>query len=146
MPDDFEILPRGVKHLDDVGIGHQLEKRREVQIFGDGVNSEGVIVAGKLDHADLWPKSRLAEKFRIDSDEGIFGEGLAKGRQCAGIGDKAHEIFFNPCPAPRLGLEALVFWFEAPSSRKPMPRKTRDPFTRTGFSAKPQENFPELDK
>ncbi len=115
IPDDFQVLPGGMEDLDDVGVGHQLEKRREVQPFRDGVDGGGVIVAGDLDDADFWPKGRFAEKFRIDGDEGVFGKGLANGGQSAGIRDEAHEIFLIQA---RRGARAssdeidrrLIFW------------------------------------
>ena len=77
VPDDFDILPRGVKDLHDIFIGHQLEEGLEVETFGQGVDRRRAIVAGDLDHADLRPKRRLTEKFRIDGDKGILGESLA---------------------------------------------------------------------
>ena len=93
MPDDFEILPRRVEHLDHVRIGHQLEKGRHIKAIGKRVDGDRPLLAGELDHADLRPEGGLPQEFGIDGDVSEFREGLANGRQFAGICDKAHEIF-----------------------------------------------------
>ena len=93
MPDDLDVLPGGVKDLDHVVVGHQLEKGREIEIFGERVDGDGVIVAGELDHADLGPERGLAQKFGIDRHVGVFRESLTIGGQFGGICDEAHEGF-----------------------------------------------------
>ena len=49
--DDLDILPGGVKDLDDLLVAHQFEERLKVEIRRLGVNDHGFVRACQLDNA-----------------------------------------------------------------------------------------------
>jgi hypothetical protein len=51
LPEDFDVLPRGVKHLDHAGVGHQREQRREIDVGGERVDRQRLVVGRHLDDA-----------------------------------------------------------------------------------------------
>jgi hypothetical protein len=69
FPEDLEVLPGGVEHLDDVIVGHQLQQRLEVEPWGEGVDRHRFVVGGELDDAQDRPERRLAQEFRVDGHE-----------------------------------------------------------------------------
>ncbi len=44
IPDDFEILARGVEHLDHVAVRHQRKKRGEIQTFRQSIDRDGFCI------------------------------------------------------------------------------------------------------
>ncbi len=83
MPDDLDVLPAGMEHLLHLLIAHQGEERREVQPFRKGIDDDGLVDAGHLNHAELRPEGRLTQELGVDSDEVVAGEALAGG--CQGL-------------------------------------------------------------
>ncbi len=90
MPDDFDVLARGVEDLDDVTIDHQLEEGCQIDIVGEAVNQRDLFGAGDLDEAELRPVSGLAHEFRVDRNEGFFGKAIAQGGKRLSRGDPVH--------------------------------------------------------
>ena len=52
VPDDFNVLPRGVEYLDDLLVGQKVEKRREVDPRRQRVDHESLVRRGDLGHAE----------------------------------------------------------------------------------------------
>ncbi len=74
MPDDLDVLARGVEHLHHALVGHQREEGREVQPRRFRVDDHRFVAAGDLDDAELRPVGRLPHELGIDGDEGVAGE------------------------------------------------------------------------
>ena len=79
-----------MEDLQDLGIGHQLVERGEVDAFGQRVDRRGVLGARHLGQAELGPVGALAHELGVDGDELGVGQGLAEGRQVVGRGDEFH--------------------------------------------------------
>ena len=58
MEDDLDILPRGMEDLDDIGVGHQREKRSEIEPGRLRIDDHGQVGPGHLDQAELRQASR----------------------------------------------------------------------------------------
>ena len=69
LPEDLEVLPGGVEHLDHVLVGHQLQQRLEVEPLGERVDRQRLVVGGELDDAEDRPERRLAQEFGVDGHE-----------------------------------------------------------------------------
>src|SRR5690606_24139519 len=69
MENDLDVLPRGMKNLDDCLIGHQREKRLEVYSGRQGIDEGGDTRRGQLDQAEFRPEGGLADEFGVDGDE-----------------------------------------------------------------------------
>ena len=71
MHDDFDVLARGVEHLQHRLIGHQVEERFQVDAGGQRVDHDGFLRAGHLDHAEQGIIGRLTQKFGVDGDDRV---------------------------------------------------------------------------
>ena len=43
MPNDLNVLACRVEHLEHALVRHQLEKRRQIQTLGEGINDDGFV-------------------------------------------------------------------------------------------------------
>ena len=77
LPEDFEVLPGGVEHLDHVLVGHQLQQRLEVESGSERVDRHRFVVGGELDNAKNRPERRLAQEFGVDRHERRARQALA---------------------------------------------------------------------
>lgn len=82
VPDDLDVLPGGVEHLEHGRIAHQGEKRRQIEAGSERVDQKDLFGTGELHDAQLRPERTFAQEFRVDGDEGEarqmvagFGEG-----------------------------------------------------------------------
>ncbi len=90
VPDDFDVLARGVEHLQHALIAHQFEEWREVDAGRQRIDHHGLVGARHLRHAQQRIVGGLAQKFGVDGDEGMFGEALAGRGQFVRRGDQFH--------------------------------------------------------
>ena len=90
VPDDLQILPRGVKHLHHALVGHQSEEGLEGDAGVQGIDQRLVLGAGELDEAQPRPVGLLAYEFRVDGHEVVLAEPLAELGELVGGGDQAH--------------------------------------------------------
>ena len=92
VPDDFDVLPGGMKHLEHLVIGHQLEKRLEVDARRQRIDHHRLIGAGHLHHAQQRVIGGLPQEFGIDRDDRKRGEAGAGGGELLGGGDEIHGL------------------------------------------------------
>ena len=90
MEEDLHILPRSVEYLENRGIRHELEERREIDAGRQGVDDGRILGSGDLYQAQDRPIGPVAHEFGVDCDVagavlafGIGGEG-------GGVGDELH--------------------------------------------------------
>ncbi len=79
-----------MEDLQDLGVGHQLVERREVDAVGQGVDCGRVFRARHLRQAELGPIGPLTHELGVDGDEFGVGQRLAEGRQFLGRGNEFH--------------------------------------------------------
>ena len=91
MPDDLDVLARGVKHLQHLLVGHQLEERLEVDARRQRVDDDRFLGAGHLHHAQQRVVGGLAQELGIDGDDGVLGQSAAGSREVSGGGNQIHE-------------------------------------------------------
>ena len=91
MPDDFDILTGGVEYLEHLLVGHQREKRLEVDAFGQGVDDDRFLCAGHLHDAKQRVVGCLTQEFGIDGDDRVLGEAVADCGEFGGGGNQIHE-------------------------------------------------------
>ena len=81
LKEDFEVLAPGVKHLEDRGIGHQVEQRRQIEAGRERVDRDGLVGSRHLREAQDRPIGALAHELGIDRDElGAFLPGAERRR------------------------------------------------------------------
>ncbi|CEG08234.1 hypothetical protein BN961_01648 [Afipia felis] len=95
MPDDLDVLPRGMEDLQNLLVGHEIEERLEVDAFGKGIHDHCFVGAGELHHAEQGIVGRLAQKLSVDGDERVPGEPRADGGQLLGAGNQFHGCCIN---------------------------------------------------
>ena len=78
MEDDFDILPRRMENLHDIGVGHQFEKRLQADARCARINQHLKVGAGDLDQAQFRPEGGFAEKLRINRHELRCGKRSAR--------------------------------------------------------------------
>ena len=69
VPDDFDVLPRGMEHLHHLLVRHQREERREIDARRERVDHHGLVGDGHLRHAQQRIVGGLAQEFGVDGDE-----------------------------------------------------------------------------
>ena len=79
VPDDFDVLARGVKDLHDLFVRHQRVEGRKVDAGRQRVDHHGFVGRGHLRHAKQRVIGGLAQEFGVDGDEGMGGHPLARG-------------------------------------------------------------------
>ena len=91
MPDDFDILTRGVENLQHFLVGHQFEERLEVDPLGQRIDHDRFLGARHLHDAEQGIISRLAQEFRIDGNDRVPGEAGANRGEFRSGGNQIHE-------------------------------------------------------
>ena len=91
MPDDFDVLARGVEDLQHLLVGHQLEERLEVDALGQRIDHDRFLGARHLHDAEQGIIGRLAQEFGIDGDDRVLGEAGANSGEFRGGGNQIHE-------------------------------------------------------
>ena len=81
VPDDFDVLARGVEHFHDPFVRHQRIERRKIDAGRQRVDHHGFVGRGHLRHAQQRVIGRLAQEFGIDGDERMGGHAPAHGDQ-----------------------------------------------------------------
>ena len=71
VPDDLDVLARGVENLDHLLVRHQLEERLEVDAGRQRVDHHGLVGRRHLRHAEQRVVGGLAQEFGVDGDEGM---------------------------------------------------------------------------
>ena len=79
VPDDFNILTGSVENLQHLLVAHQFKERPEVDALRQRIDHHCFLRAGHLHHAEQGIIGRLAEEFRIDSNDRVFCEPRACG-------------------------------------------------------------------
>jgi hypothetical protein len=77
MPDNFDVLARGMKHLHHLLIRHQRIERRKVDAWRQCVDDKGLIGRGHLRHAEERIIGALAQEFGVDGDEWMLRHAAA---------------------------------------------------------------------
>ena len=83
VPDDFDVLARGVEHLEHALVRHQLEERLEIDAGRERVDHHGLVGARHLRDAEQRIVGGLAQELGVDGDEGVARQPLAGGGQFA---------------------------------------------------------------
>ena len=91
VPDDLDVLPGGMEHLQHLLVAHQLEERLQVDAGGQRIDHDGLLGARHLHDAEQGIVGRLPQEFGIDGDDGVAGEAVAGGGQFRGGGNQIHE-------------------------------------------------------
>ena len=78
MTDDFQILPRRVKNLQDTLISHEVEKRLKLDAIGHRVDDGFVFTSSHLNETKLRPEGPLAHELGIDGNELVLFERVAQ--------------------------------------------------------------------
>ena len=81
VPDDFDVLARGVKDLHHPLVRHQREERRKIDARRQRVDHDGLVGGGHLRHAQQRIIGGFAQELGVDGDERMRGHPLAHRRQ-----------------------------------------------------------------
>jgi hypothetical protein len=87
---DFQILTRGVKHLQHAGIGEKIKERGEIQPGKRIDGGRHILCPGHLHETKLRPIGALPHEFGIDGDVAAPGDLATEVCERGGIGDQAH--------------------------------------------------------
>ena len=90
VPDDFDVLARGVEDLDHLLVGHQLEERRKIDVGGERVDDHGLLGRGHLRDAQQRIIGGLAQELGIDGHERMRRHPPARGGKFGRGGDQVH--------------------------------------------------------
>ena len=90
VPDDFDILAGGVKHLQYALIAHQIEERGEVDVGRQRVDHHGFFRTRQLRDAEQRVIGGFAQEFGVDRDERVLAKALTGGGQLARRFDRFH--------------------------------------------------------
>ena len=91
VPDNLDILARGVKDLEHLFVSHQREEGLEVDAFRERIDHRGFFRARHLHHAQQRVIGGLAKEFSVDGDDPMFGEAITKGGEFRSSGNQIHE-------------------------------------------------------
>jgi hypothetical protein len=91
VPDNLDILARGVKDLEHLFVSHQREEGLEVDAFRERIDHRGFFRARHLHHAQQRVIGGLAKEFSVDGDDPVFGEAITKGGEFRSSGNQIHE-------------------------------------------------------
>ena len=108
MHHDFYVLPRGMEHLDDGRIVHEIEERGEVDFGRQGIDQTMHRIPGHLDQAQIRPIGRLAHEFGVDGNEPVVGQAPAKLGQRFGGSHEFHRVREARTPFQVNGREEIV--------------------------------------
>ena len=87
VPDDFNVLARGVKDFHDALVRHQGEEGREVEAGRERIDHHRFVGARHLRDAELRVIGRFPQELGVDGHEGMPRQALASFRQFLGRGD-----------------------------------------------------------
>ena len=90
VPDDFDVLPRGMKHLGNAFRRHQCKQRRKIEPGGQRVDDDSLFGGGHLRDAQQRVIGGLAQEFGIDRDERMLRHPPANRREGIRRGDQIH--------------------------------------------------------
>ncbi len=90
MPDDFDILARGVKHLHHALVRHQCVERRKIDAGRQRVDHDRFVGRRHLRDAQQRIVGRLAQEFGVDGDERMGGHAPASGGKLGRRRDRDH--------------------------------------------------------
>ena len=90
VPDDFDVLTRGMKDLHHLLVGHQREEGREVDARRQRVDHHRLVGRGHLRDAEQRVIGGLAQEFGVDGDEGVGGHPPAHGGKLGRCRDRMH--------------------------------------------------------
>jgi len=108
LPEDLDVLAAGVQHLDDLGLGDQLEERGEVDSLRLRIDDRFDAGTGDLDEAQLRPIGRVAHKFCVESDVRCGGEFLRQHFQIGRGFDDPHQLCIADSRGPGAWLNDLA--------------------------------------
>ena len=92
--EDFQVLARGMKHLENRGVRHQIHDRRQVDAGRKGIHGDGPIRARELHETKARPERALAHELGIDRNEFRAANGSAKIRQGFVVDNQRHGTVF----------------------------------------------------
>src|SRR5262245_8989282 len=90
VPDDLQVLARGMEDLHHALVGHQLEEGRKIDARGERVDDSLLAGSRKLNDAQLGPERLLANELGVDSDKTVLAETTAEVAQLRGRCDETH--------------------------------------------------------
>ncbi len=90
VPDDFDVLARGVEDLHHAFRGHQVEKGRKVDALGQRVDHHRLVVGSDLRDAEQGIIGGFAQKLGVDGDEPMARHAGADVAEFFGGGDQVH--------------------------------------------------------
>ena len=90
VPDDFDVLARGMKHLHHLLVGHQRVERLKVDPRRQRVDHQGLVGRGHLRHAQQRVIGGFAQKLGVDGDERMSGHPCACGGEFGRRRDGLH--------------------------------------------------------
>ena len=88
--ENLDVLPRGVKDLENVAIGHQLENRIEIDAGRQSIDRRSALRPADLQQAEIRPEAAFADEFRVDGYISGGGETPAEGRNRAVFSQQSH--------------------------------------------------------
>ncbi len=90
--EDLDVLAARVEDLLDLGVGHQIEERLQVEPLGHRVDHGRNVGPCRLDQAQPGPIGGLSHELGVDGDEGPFGQFGAEPFQFAVGSDRGHRL------------------------------------------------------
>ena len=91
IDDNFDVLPRRVKHLDHGRVRHQIKKWFEINAFRQGVNNALILRTCHLDQAEFGPVGRLAQELGVNGDIVVACKAGAEGGKRLGRCNHVHD-------------------------------------------------------
>ena len=82
VPDDFDVLARGVEHLEHALVAHQFEERLQIDAGRERIDHHGLVGARHLRDAEQRIVGGLAQEFGVDGDEGMARQALRSAIRC----------------------------------------------------------------
>ena len=97
MPDDFDVLARGVENLEHLLVRHQFEEGLEIDAGRQRVDDDGLVALASC-ATQSGVVGGLAEELGVDGDEGMVRQPLAGGGQLS-------VVVIPSCPGLHSGLK-----------------------------------------
>ncbi len=77
-----------MEHLEDIGLGQQVEQRREVEARRLGVDRRRLVGRGDLDEAQVGEERVLPHELGVDGDEVGGRQAVTQGCERRGVGNQ----------------------------------------------------------
>ena len=90
VPDDFDVLARGVENLQHLLVRHQFEERLEIDAGRERVDHHGFVGSRQLRDAEERVIGGFAQELGVDGDEGVLRQPFAGVGQFLRRGDRLH--------------------------------------------------------